>query len=45
RTGEDRKTYAYRDAGRRAKVIDGLIKSARLPKGEVLADRFKGSIK
>ena len=44
-TGEDLKTYAYRDAGRRAKVIDGLIKSARLPKGEVLADRFKGSIK
>ncbi len=44
-TGEDRKTYAYRDAGRRAKAIDRLIKNAMLPEGAMLADRFKGSTK
>ena len=42
-TGEDLKTYAYRDAGRRASAITKLIKSAKLPEGAELADRFKGN--
>ncbi len=39
-TGEDLKTYAYRDADRRASAIDRLIKTSGLGKGEKLKERF-----
>ncbi|MCK4910332.1 MAG: M48 family metalloprotease, partial [Thermodesulfovibrionales bacterium] len=40
-TGEELKTYAYRDADRRASAIDRLIEKSGLGKGEVLRERFE----
>jgi hypothetical protein len=45
-TGEHQKTYAYRDASRRAQALDSLIAQKGLSKkGALLKDRFKARVK